>query len=787
MIQSFWKVFLATSIRWHIKTPIRFTIAFMALFIGSLLGNIILDLNARTSASFSSAMSASMESYGTEIRFPKPISIEQFNSLWKDEELLFFSFVPFHETSFVVEGKRFPLSITFCEKNECLDSILAPTSWKNLIPEDAKISLYGKNFSILFHDSPISLAQLDISSLPNLGITSLYSQQNLSPKELESLLKKFPGSKIFSSQERKSDSESITNAFRMNLFALAMIALLVSGYLVFASLDISLESRNQLFYKLLSLGTNPTMLGLAIGFEGFLLGFISGILAWLVGNFLSNYGWYYLASILPDVFGMIPANYDSFLSSWVIIPISITVACLSSYLAYSNKNIQESFKSRIQEKITPLKISIQSIIIPMGFLIGFTYLLFHEKKPIYGHVAVLILFYLQTKLSFISIQMIPKFFSSSIEWKLASRFISSYSTRFIAPISALSVAIALCISMTVLISSFRYTLIQWLNTNIRADSYFSIHEYIDKAKIQSFLQSVERYFPNQIIALYTDEWEVSSLTHTGIADIMAQDFNRLSLLNPPDIIQGKLTGVLASETAMLKWNLNIGDRITFPNLQFSGVIGGFYRNYTSRRGAFLINTQDKELSQFIDQMNIAGIAIHLKNKSSEELAELENFLLTYQDIGLHKSSIQLRESALQLFEKTFGITYVLQIITFLLASFSIAFALSSLILSRKRIFAIIASFLNKDKKPLQRILMKEAFMVILAATLIAIPSAFYLSWILVEGINRFSFGWSLSWKIPWDYLLMIYGGSIFSGIFTSYYLGLRLPILQIWNELKAKE
>ncbi|MCC5815481.1 MAG: ABC transporter permease [Leptospira sp.] len=783
-MKEFLLIWKATSFRWHLRNPQRLIVAIVSLFIGSILGNVIIDLNARTAGSFSTAMSATMNSYGTEIRFSKPVNPTSLNQLFEEKELDHFIFFPFIDTFFQLEGRRYPLTITFCQLENCTKRIQLPQNWKPFLDPDTMVPLFNKSFPVEFNESPLSTAQLDISAIPtsNATLDGLFLPKAPSEKELESILRFFTGSQIISKEEQKTDSDSITSAFRQNLFALAMVALLVAGYLVYASLDISFENRSQLFSSLISLGTKNKHIGLAILLESVLLGLFSGTTAWVLGSLLARKGWEFFSLILPDVFGIIPSQYDSFLPGLIIIPIATLTSILAAYLAYKRREFQAGRKRESLMRTIPN----YTILILATFVIFISsYLLFYYKDPRYGYISVFGLFFFISKFSPISIAFVSRIYPKSISWKLASRALEGYNLRFMAPVSALAVAISLCISMTVLIASFKYTLNEWLTTNVKAESYFSFHESIQESEKNKFIDQANQNFPLQVVRLKIGSTFVNINDSKEKADLMIQSFSELNNTNIPAITEGKLKSMLASETAIMRWNLQLGDKVYFPELNETIEIDGIFKNYTSRRGTFLINLDDFEKNTFIENLNIVGIAIYLRNL--DEKNKLDGFLLDNMNLGINQPSAELREAAISLFEKTFSITYILQIITFLLASSAIAFSLISLITARKRQFAILASYTAKPKTPLIMILVLEAFGILTASLLIAIPGSAYLTWILIEGINRFSFGWTLSWSIPYFSIMLILLGSFASGIITTIYLGSRLPIRNIWQYLKSRE
>lgn len=771
----------AISFRWHIKNPQRLIIACMALFIGCLLGNIIIDLNARTSSSFSSAMSASTKGNGTTIRFLSPIKAKALDELFNYKELDEFHFFPFLESNFQFNDKRFPLLISFCNYSDCSKSLIIPESWNTYFTGLDSITLYNTKLSIHTGNKTLATAQLDISSIPidNLEIDGLFSLDPISQIQSNILKNLFPEVKIISKDEERSDSDSITSAFRQNLFALALVALLVAGYLVYASLDISFENRSQLFSSMMSLGFSRKDIGIAILIESVVIGLSMGILAWLFGSILAEYGWGFFSLFLPGVFGIIPTQYNSFLPGTIIIPLGILVSISSAFLAYRRREFQIGRKRESLLKAEPRLIT--TLILFLAIVI-FTFLLFYFKNTIYGYISVSLLFILLGNLSYFSLKFVAYLYPRGIQWKLAARALNGYNQRFIAPVSALSVAISLCIAMTVLISSFRHTLTKWLESNVRADIYLSFHDSINSEDKLLYNNLANSEFPGKSLSLYLGSGTVENSKLSADADFMGQSFSRIRSINPPDIISGSMDGILASETASMRWNLKLGDRITFPEYNINKHIGGIFRNYTGRKGTFLINIDDKTISPLIQNMNLAGFAIYSKEKTA-----LDEFMIQYSNIGTFQKSLEIRSAALELFDKTFAITYILQFITFILASAAIAFFLISLLSARRRQFAILASLLSKSRHQLTRIISYEALGVLLAAILLSIPSALYLTWILIDGINRYSFGWTLSWEIPYTVLALILFGSLVSGIITALIIGMRLPVKRIWQLIKSRE
>jgi putative ABC transport system permease protein len=106
----------------------------------------------------------------------------------------------------------------------------------------------------------------------------------------------------------------------------------------------------------------------------------------------------------------------------------------------------------------------------------------------------------------------------------------------------------------------------------------------------------------------------------------------------------------------------------------------------------------------------------------------------------------LREEALVIFDRTFAITGVLQLLATIVAFIGVLSALLSLLLEKQRHVGILRS-IGLTARQLWGLVMLETGLMGAVAGLLAMPTGLALSFILIYIINRRSFGWTLQMQV----------------------------------------
>ncbi|MCS6888362.1 MAG: ABC transporter permease, partial [Chloroflexus sp.] len=205
--------------------------------------------------------------------------------------------------------------------------------------------------------------------------------------------------------------------------------------------------------------------------------------------------------------------------------------------------------------------------------------------------------------------------------------------------------------------------------------------------------------------------------------------------------------VLISEPLAFRSGLGVGDVLTVRTDR--GLrdlpIAGVYYDYTSDRGVVRIN--ETVYRALWDDPAISSLALYVRDGYDIDVV-IEQVRATSAAYGmvLVNSSRALREGTLAVFDRTFAITSVLQLLATIVAFIGILSALMALQLERTRELGVLrATGLTPGQ--LWGTVLSQTGLMGLAAGLLSAPLGLALALVLTYVINKRSFGWTLELAI----------------------------------------
>jgi putative ABC transport system permease protein len=145
----------------------------------------------------------------------------------------------------------------------------------------------------------------------------------------------------------------------------------------------------------------------------------------------------------------------------------------------------------------------------------------------------------------------------------------------------------------------------------------------------------------------------------------------------------------------------------------------------------------------------------------------------------------LREQAIQVFDRTFAITYALEAVAVFVAVTGVGGALLALVIDRRREFGLLR-FLGAADYQIRRIILFEAALLGLLANMAGMTLGFILSLLLIHVINKQSFGWTIQFHWPVLVLLsalsIVYAATILSALYPARIATHLVPIEVIHEE-----
>jgi putative ABC transport system permease protein len=374
--------------------------------------------------------------------------------------------------------------------------------------------------------------------------------------------------------------------------------------------------------------------------------------------------------------------------------------------------------------------------------------------------------------------------------RLAPRDILRSLSRTAVAVAALMVAVSVIVGVSVMVGSFRGTVVQWLDQTLQADIYVSPPSTTANrvlGKIAPEIVPQLRQFPGvDYVVTYND------------ADVTVREFNKQAKLISAegDVSAGKRPyawirpdlgknpwsaldrgeGVIISEALILREGLaQPPETVTLqtPEGDRSFAVLAIFYDYSSDQGTVLIDNDLYE--RYWHDPRIASVGVFVQpGVDVEQVASEMKTTFAAQQSLLVQSNRSLREGSLEIFDRTFAITDALRLLAVVVAFIGVLSTLMSLQLERTREVGILRATGMTPRQLGSMTLLETGLMGTLAG-LFAMPLGYALAWILIYVINVRSFGWTLQMSLRasyfWQALLVAIVAALLAGIYPALRLG----------------
>src|SRR6185436_19608940 len=352
-----------------------------------------------------------------------------------------------------------------------------------------------------------------------------------------------------------------------------------------------------------------------------------------------------------------------------------------------------------------------------------------------------------------------------VEAKLASSNLRGAIPRVSISVAALGVALAMMVSVSIMIGSFRKTVAYWVEESMVADVYARpmmrtatsyegeiAEEVIAAVKAD---QAVEAIYPSttQQVSFEGDlitvgAWDFSTFLRYGRLAFKAPSDARSRM---HDAIDNDAVSV--NESFALRFNKDVGDTIELPTATGSKPfqIATIYYDYSTSRGWVVMDQRTYERHFIVTRPS--SLAVYLKPGSNADEAR-ERFergaAAGYPTFFATNGS--LKREVMRIFDSTFAITRALELIAITVAGLGVISTLIALILERRREIAVLG-FLGATRAQIRRMIVIEALMIGAVGQAVGIAAGFALSLVLIYVINVQSFGWTIQFHFPYGFLI----------------------------------
>ncbi len=578
------------------------------------------------------------------------------------------------------------------------------------------------------------------------------------------------GVQVMAVAARQGSIEKMTAAFRLNLTALSLLALVVGLFLIYNTMTFSVVQRRAMFGTLRCLGvTRREVFALVVG-EALIVGLVGSGLGIALGVLLGRETVGLVTRTINDLYFTtniqgVGIPVESLLKGGIAgLLATILTAAFPALEAASVPPRAALARSSLESK-TRQAITLTGFLGLLAIAAGVGIFRIPEADLAAGFggtFAVIVGFAMLAAITMAGIMrlaspLLGRLFG--LLGRMAPRNLVSTLSRTSVAVAALMVAVAVTIGVSLMIDSFRYTVTIWLQQTLQGDIYISVPGFNATAPtdaIDPSILPVVKAWPGVIRAdsLRTVMLDSANgpiqVSATDNPDIGRERLYLESLLPADQVWNAMLKGgVLVSEPLANRLGLFGANRtLSFPTPQGPKAfpVVGIYYDYASSEGS-LFMAMPVYRSIWSDP-GITAIGIRLaQGANPDEISrQLQDRLGRVQQLQIRPNQA-LRDDVMAVFDRTFAITAALRVLATVVAFIGVLSTLLLLQLEKQREIGILRA-LGLTRPQLWGLTMLETGLMGLAAGILAMPTGYALSLILIYVINRRSFGWTLQLSTP---------------------------------------
>jgi putative ABC transport system permease protein len=588
---------------------------------------------------------------------------------------------------------------------------------------------------------------------------------------------------------RSEGNRKMLAAFRSNLRVLSYIALIVGAFLIYNSISVSVARRRNEIGVLRALGATRAFIGagflmetLAVAIAGSILGLVIGRLmaAGAVRLIGATVNALYVSS-QPGAIQLTPATAAVGVALGLLVSI---LAALTPAIEAARVAPVEAMARGREEYVAARRSS--KAIWWAGLMLlasaGLSQLPPVDRQPLFAYCAVLLLIAGTAA----AIPYAVSWFASraarpverllGVEALLALGSLRAGLGRTSVLTAALSTAVAMTISVGIMVGSFRETVALWMDNQLQADFYLRPAGPAAADRHPTMSGDVADRIERLPGVAEVDRLRAYAISYEGmpatLAGSEARSIRFLPGENRADIFARLSTGdyAVVSEPFANKHNVRAGDKISLPlaGIKRALRVLGIYYDYSTERGFVLLSRET--LLKYLPDPAVSSVAVYLKS-SVDASAVHEGIARIIGGRGiLIAPNSRLRRGALEVFDRTFRITYALEAVAIVVAVMGIAGALLAMVIDRRRELALIR-FLGAAQSQVRRIILFEAGLLGLLANGIGLMLGTLLSLILIFIINKQSFGWTIQFHWPVAVLFAaltgVYVATVLAGLYPA--------------------
>ncbi|MBB6560395.1 putative ABC transport system permease protein [Acidovorax soli] len=588
---------------------------------------------------------------------------------------------------------------------------------------------------------------------------------------------------------------NLSRAYRVNLTVLALVALFTGSFLVFSVLALSVAQRAPQFALLAVLGATPRQRLALVLAESAVLGLVGSVAGIALGTGLAAAALRLLGGDLGGGYfaGVQPALQWSAPAAAIYGALGIAAALAGGWWparAAQTLPPAQTLKGLGSASARAERGTVGLALVATGAVLSFAPPVAGIPLAAYGAIALLLVG---------GIALLPRGMAALLArlQPLAARhalpLLALERARRMRGSAAIAVggvvaSLSLAVALTVMVSSFRGSVAQWLDGVLPSPLY--VRSALGSpgseaallpagfAEAVAALPGIERVQPLRASPLQLDPSRPALMLISR--PLGADPARQLPLVGTALPVPAGSLGIYISEAVVDLYGLA-------PGMQWDGLsrafgtqveaprffIAGVWRDYARQSGAVALDRAD--------YLRLTGDArtsdLALWPREGADLAALQQAiraLAATQGAGElpldFASASAIRERSLHIFDRSFAVTYWLQAVAIGIGLFGVAASFSAQVLARRKEFGLLAH-LGLTRRQILAVVAAEGAAWTGVGALAGVLLGLAVSVVLVHVVNPQSFHWTMDLRVPGWRLAALCAAVVVSGTVTAWLAG----------------
>jgi putative ABC transport system permease protein len=615
----------------------------------------------------------------------------------------------------------------------------------------------------------IATVQWKFGRLGKLSRLNLRLAPGASPQSVrQSLAKILPANaRVVTPGEATDDALRLSRAYRSNLTALGLVALFTGGFFVYSTQSLAVLRRRREFALLHALGVTRseqltmTLLGGAIvGLAGALLGLAAGVALAQVA--LEILGGDLGAGLFP---GVAPELHLRFWEGAAFCVLGTSVAVIGSLRPALDAARVPTASALKASDVASGQVRTRGWVVAILFAVAAAMLLLPALAglPLPGYASIgLIIVGTVASMPAVLLAMLRLLTTrtESVPYEIAIAHLRGTARYATLSVSAIVVSFSLMIAMAIMAASFRQSLDLWTQKLLPADLYLRAgftqqSSYLDESTVAALrgIAGVQRL---QVTRLAQVDVPVSAApVRYETANLIARELDparadadlwmerRADSPAPAGTVP-----VWISEAAADLFALEPGGvvEILVAGKKVGASVQGVWRDYEYPRGAIVM--QRESYLRLTGDRVVNGVWIWLEEGATTDSVQraIRNTLPRGAQVDMRTPG-EIRSLSLEAFDRTFAVTYALELIAILIGLFGISAGTSAQVLARRSEFGVLRH-IGLTRAQIASTLAIEGASLGALGVLTGLVTGGTVSLILIYVVNRQSFHWSMDVFVP---------------------------------------